>query len=153
MRNAADSRSGGSSFLPQDKVKSFAAMGPIELLRETQRVGGHPKLSEWHEELIEVGRSKLTMDGKLAESEDQKKTLEGQLASMQRDVARFQERERIETQIKIFELTIPFVHYQDAKAKFEAARDAARAAKQRLDELEQANEPVRVQREYVARSV
>lgn len=75
-------------------------MGPIELLHETQRVAGHPKLSQWHEDLIEIGRNKAQLDAKRAEYEDNKKNLDSQMQSMQRDVQRFQERERIENQVR-----------------------------------------------------
>ena len=46
-----------SSFLPQDKVSEFAAMTAAELLKETQRAAGDEKLTEWHETLIESGKT------------------------------------------------------------------------------------------------
>lgn len=45
-----------SSFLPQDKVSSFAAMNPQQLLRETQRAAGDQRLTTWHDTLIASGR-------------------------------------------------------------------------------------------------
>ena len=44
-----------SSFLPQDKVAEFAKMAPITVLKETMRAAGDPRLSKWHESLIEKG--------------------------------------------------------------------------------------------------
>jgi chromosome segregation ATPase len=44
-----------STFLPQDKVSSFASMSPQELLKETQRAAGDNRLSSWHQDLIKFG--------------------------------------------------------------------------------------------------
>lgn len=45
-----------STFLPQDKVASFASMTRFQLLQETQRAAGNPNLSSWHETLMEAGK-------------------------------------------------------------------------------------------------
>jgi hypothetical protein len=45
-----------SSFLPQDKVSEFAHMSPQQLLRETQRAAGDPRLTNWHDTLIIAGK-------------------------------------------------------------------------------------------------
>lgn len=44
-----------STFLPQDKVSSFAGMSPQELLKETQRAAGDDRLTQWHEQLVKSG--------------------------------------------------------------------------------------------------
>lgn len=44
------------SFLPQDRVNEFAKLKPEELLVETQKVAGHPRLKDWHDSLIEMGK-------------------------------------------------------------------------------------------------
>lgn len=51
-----------SSFLPQDKVSSFATMSPQELLRQTQKAAGPAKMTEWHEQLIKLGKEWKEMD-------------------------------------------------------------------------------------------
>jgi structural maintenance of chromosomes protein 5 len=45
-----------SSFLPQDKVSEFAHMSPQQLLRETQRAAGDPRLTTWHNTLVASGK-------------------------------------------------------------------------------------------------
>lgn len=45
-----------STFLPQDKVSSFAAMSPQELLKETQLAAGDSRLTSWHSQLIKSGK-------------------------------------------------------------------------------------------------
>ncbi|RKO90906.1 P-loop containing nucleoside triphosphate hydrolase protein, partial [Blyttiomyces helicus] len=44
------------SFLPQDRVAEFAGMNPYDLLKETQRAAGDANLTDWHEELIGLGK-------------------------------------------------------------------------------------------------
>ena len=44
-----------SSFLAQDKVADFAKMAPVKVLEETIKAAGDPRLSKWHETLIEKG--------------------------------------------------------------------------------------------------
>lgn len=50
-----------SSFLPQDKVAEFATMSPQELLRQTQKAAGPAKMTEWHENLIRLGKECKTL--------------------------------------------------------------------------------------------
>jgi hypothetical protein len=52
----SDSGSPFSSFLPQDKVSSFAHMTPQQLLVETQKAAGDPNLSSWFETLKDEGK-------------------------------------------------------------------------------------------------
>ena len=52
-----------SSFLPQDRVNEFAKLKPDELLKETQRVAGHPMLIEWHDSLMNLSAELKTLNG------------------------------------------------------------------------------------------
>ena len=52
-----------SSFLPQDRVNEFAKLKPDELLRETQRVAGHPMLNKWHDLLKDMSAELKTLKG------------------------------------------------------------------------------------------
>jgi hypothetical protein len=49
------------SFLPQDKVSAFAAMSPVELLRETENAAGDERLKGWHATLVEAGAQLKTV--------------------------------------------------------------------------------------------
>lgn len=40
-------------FLPQDKVASFAALTPQQVLRETEKAVGSERMLEWHDRLSE----------------------------------------------------------------------------------------------------
>jgi chromosome segregation ATPase len=52
-----------SAFLPQDKVGEFAKMSSQELLKETQKAAGHPKMTEWHQTLIKLGKEQRELEG------------------------------------------------------------------------------------------
>ena len=88
-----------SSFLPQDKVAEFAKMAPITVLRETMRAAGDPRLSKWHETLIEKGAklrkisavcvSQLTTLVTGAHAQDLENDLQKQ-DNLQNDVARIE---------------------------------------------------------------
>jgi len=52
-----------SSFLPQDKVAEFAKMVPVIVLKETMRAAGDPRLTRWHETLVEKGGKAKDIEG------------------------------------------------------------------------------------------
>lgn len=52
-----------SAFLPQDKVGEFAKMSSQDLLKETQKAAGHPKMTEWHQTLIRLGKEQRDLEG------------------------------------------------------------------------------------------
>ncbi|KAH9023034.1 P-loop containing nucleoside triphosphate hydrolase protein [Lactarius deliciosus] len=83
------------SFLPQDKVSEFAHMSPQQLLRETQRAAGDPRLTNWHDTLISAGKEMAQL--------------------VEREVQRFNERREFERQIALVELILPFMEYMEAK--------------------------------------
>lgn len=51
-----------SAFLPQDKVHMFATMSPQTILKETQKAAGNPKMTEWHESLINLSKEQRELE-------------------------------------------------------------------------------------------
>jgi hypothetical protein len=78
-----------------------------ELLRETQKVAGHPQLYEWHEHLIEEGKSKLEVDAKLAIAQRSYKDTEKSAESLRIEVERFKERQAIENEVHFLTPHLP----------------------------------------------
>src|SRR5882757_6214350 len=91
-------------------------MSPQQLLRETQRAAGDPRLTNWHDTLISAGKEMAQLvevcDPFLVISvhphasfqvlnaeKQQLKTLEDRNAMLERDVQRFNERREIERQV------------------------------------------------------
>lgn len=102
-------------------------MSPQQLLRETQRAAGDPRLTNWHDTLIVAGKEMaqlaevctalLTLISgpmcthfmlKVLNSEKQQlKTLEDRNAVLERDVQRFNERKEFERQVGISTRPLP----------------------------------------------
>ncbi len=59
-----------SSFLPQDKVAEFAKMLPVTVLKETMRAAGDPRLTKWHESLVEKGGKAKELEAVSTRSHD-----------------------------------------------------------------------------------
>lgn len=140
-------------FLPQDKVADFARMSPAELLKETQKAAGAERMTDWHSRLIELGREQREVGGKLDKERDEVNNLEERNNILQKDVRRAEERQKIEDDIALLELQIPYARYGKAKEiyddrkivrnqrkkEFEDLRKKAAPLDQRLRDMEQTN--------------
>ncbi|KAL4076371.1 hypothetical protein J3A83DRAFT_2194372 [Scleroderma citrinum] len=129
------------SFLPQDKVSEFAQMSPQQLLRETQRAAGDINLTSWHDTLIKSGKELMEIQELVASEKEQLKTMEERNAQLERDVARYQERQRIEKEISILEVLIPVNEYHEAKEIYTKARERQRELHARVTKLKDRNAP------------
>ncbi|KAI0264050.1 hypothetical protein BGY98DRAFT_1192298 [Russula aff. rugulosa BPL654] len=130
------------SFLPQDKVSEFAHMSPQQLLHETQRAAGDPRLTNWHDTLITVGKEMAQLGEVLYSEKQQLKTLEDRNAMLERDVQRFNERKELERQIALLELILPFMEYTEAKRSYTEAKAKQRALHKCVQTLQQKNQPM-----------
>lgn len=130
------------SFLPQDKVSEFAQMTPAQLLRETQRAAGDERLSAWHETLINAGKEAREMQELLDADRAQLKTLEERNRQLENEVDRFNERKKIEDEIAILELLLPFALYMEARARYTEAKNLKRDLHAKAQALERRNGPM-----------
>ncbi|KIM26760.1 hypothetical protein M408DRAFT_330371 [Serendipita vermifera MAFF 305830] len=108
------------SFLPQDRVNEFAKLKPEELLVETQKVAGHKKLNDWHNQLIRASEDlrviKETLDAERKECKDE----EGKNLLLERDVAAFKRRKKLEEDLALYTI---LVHWYRCKADKLAYKD------------------------------
>ncbi|KAH8989237.1 P-loop containing nucleoside triphosphate hydrolase protein [Lactarius akahatsu] len=130
------------SFLPQDKVSEFAHMSPQQLLRETQRAAGDPRLTNWHDTLISAGKEMAQLVEVLNSEKQQLKTLEDRNATLEREVQRFNERREFERQIALVELILPFMEYMEAKRYYTDVKAKQRSLHRRVQTLQQKNQPI-----------
>ncbi|KAI9442797.1 P-loop containing nucleoside triphosphate hydrolase protein [Lactarius psammicola] len=130
------------SFLPQDKVSEFAHMSPQQLLRETQRAAGDPRLTNWHDTLISAGKEMAQLVEVLNSEKQQLKTLEDRNAMLEREVQRFNERKEFERQIALVELILPFMEYMEAKRHYTDVKARQRSLHKRVQTLQQKNKPI-----------
>ncbi|CAK5274139.1 unnamed protein product [Mycena citricolor] len=87
------------SFLPQDKVSSFAAMSPVELLRETENAAGDERLKSWHDTLNDAGKELKLVSTTITEETTTMETMKTRNEGIQRDVQRYRERKKIEHEV------------------------------------------------------
>lgn len=129
-------------FLPQDKVSSFAEMDSRELLKETELAISE----EMHSQHMELVKLKASEADATTSYETKKKVMEDlKLANedLRRDVLRFQERERLMSELKLLESKRPWVAFEasrlvalDMQRVYKELQDALRLAEKTLEPLE-----------------
>jgi chromosome segregation ATPase len=123
-------------FLPQDRVVEFAAMSPVQLLESTQKAAAPEQMTEWHNQLKQLGADRKQ---RLTEQQQSKTTLD-QLNARQNaqraDVERMTERLEMLTKVKALEKCRPAIKYRFEKAKWELKKDRMKEAQKELKELE-----------------
>ncbi|KAF9266101.1 P-loop containing nucleoside triphosphate hydrolase protein [Marasmius fiardii PR-910] len=130
------------TFLPQDKVSSFAMMNPQQLLKETQKAAGNPNLTMWHESLINAGHEHRTMIQTIKDEEGSLQQMRERNDAIEKEVERYQERKRIEEQIEILNLYIPSVKYNELREEFNVAKEKQRKLFRKVSKLEAKKAPI-----------
>ena len=144
-------------FLPQDRVAEFAALDPINLLRETQRAAAVPQVLQWHEALVTVGKEQKTIKAQFDADMAMLANLEARQRALEPDVARLRERQDVLREIAMYKRAKPFARYRvsrnvahTAKARYkEIAAELARLKKEQEPALRRANEK-KVYRDSIA---
>ncbi|KAG7097539.1 hypothetical protein E1B28_004878 [Marasmius oreades] len=131
------------TFLPQDKVSSFAMMNSQQLLKETQRAAGNRDLTLWHENLIRAGNEHRSMIQTIKDEEGRLQQMRERNEAIEKEVERYQERKRIEEHIEILDLFIPSVKYNELRDNFTIAKERQRKLFRKVAKLEARNAPVR----------
>ncbi|KAK7023765.1 structural maintenance of chromosomes protein 5 [Favolaschia claudopus] len=129
------------SFLPQDKVSSFAAMTPVELLRETENAAGDERLKTWHATLIDTGAQLKEVNEKIQGERATMLQLQERNENIERDVQRYRERKEIERKIAMLNVLIPVQHYREARDEWLALKGKQRASHARVSRLQARNQP------------
>ncbi|PWN39895.1 P-loop containing nucleoside triphosphate hydrolase protein [Ceraceosorus guamensis] len=130
------------SFLPQDKVADFARMQPPELLRETQRAAGEPRLTEWHDELIKLGQADRELKQLIETESKEIENLRERNEVLQRDVRRYEERRAIEKEVELLKIRIPFARYAENKREYDRLKNVRNKRKKQHENLMQDARPV-----------
>ncbi|ORX96250.1 P-loop containing nucleoside triphosphate hydrolase protein [Basidiobolus meristosporus CBS 931.73] len=140
-------------FLPQDKVCEFAQMSPSELLKETQKAAGEEDLTDWHNKLIQSRNEEKQLQSSMKSEADHAENLEKRNAVLERDVVRFQEREKILRRVRLYEMRIPFARYGVAKQEYDIAKDERRLAHAEYQRILKENEPMEESKNELKRIV
>ncbi|KAL5529915.1 SMC5 [Sanghuangporus sanghuang] len=130
------------SFLPQDKVAEFAQLSPQQLLRATQRAAGDERLLKWHDELIDAGKDLKELSSSCAVERKEVETLEQRNASLEKEVAAYKNRRKIEREIELLEVILPCKEYLDAREEYNALKIRREELHQKALELKERSKPV-----------
>lgn len=140
-------------FLPQDKVASFARLKPVEMLTETLRTIGDGSLGTVHTELISL-QTRMHSESTSRKLDEEKLVgLKARQEVLERDVARFKEREAHKREILLRTKRLPFARSAAAVAAFETARAQHKDAKDKLYELRSNNQPLELQETALAEEI
>ncbi|KAN0060807.1 Structural maintenance of chromosomes protein 5 [Thecaphora frezii] len=141
------------SFLPQDKVAAFARMSPQEVLVETEKMAGDPRLFKWHSKLEELGRALAIKEAALEHDVKQRDNLQERNEALERDVRRFEEREKMEKNIFNLKVKILKAKYSIAVAEAKELQAEKREKKRQLREAEEAGKPMKAKKRELDRKI
>ncbi|KAF9449031.1 P-loop containing nucleoside triphosphate hydrolase protein [Macrolepiota fuliginosa MF-IS2] len=131
------------TFLPQDKVSSFAAMSPQELLKETQRAAGDDRLTQWQSQLIKAGNDLRDLKQKQGIDETSKTQAQQRVDMMEHTVRLFNERKELEKQEEILKCVIDVEKYRVSHVEYARLKKQHRLLNGRVKRLKAKNDPVR----------
>ncbi|KZV88580.1 P-loop containing nucleoside triphosphate hydrolase protein [Exidia glandulosa HHB12029] len=130
------------TFLPQDKVSSFAHMTPQQLLKETQKAAGHADLTKWHTRLIEGGKELKELEETLKADRANVEDKEARNARLEREVAKYKERREIEEKIAVYEILLPFVVFWHLSQETAAAETDLLKKRRVMEKMQAKNQPL-----------
>ncbi|KAF3905184.1 hypothetical protein AA313_de0206348 [Arthrobotrys entomopaga] len=128
-------------FLPQDRVVEFAGLGPVPLLRETQRAAAPPEVLKDHETLKRLRSLEASLEVALDSDRQALGTMENRQKVLERDVAKLRERQAIQEHIKLLKNAIPFVQYQTFRNDRDVVKAEYAACRDQLKAIEKEQEP------------
>ncbi|GAA6064062.1 hypothetical protein JCM10212_007036 [Sporobolomyces blumeae] len=138
------------TFLPQDRVASFAMMSHAELLKETEKAAGDVNLSSWHQLLIDEYR---TMKEKQQDVDRLKVQLDRRTAKQaeaEKEVQQFNQRKGLEERRAVVDVLTKYARYQTVYHQtLEAKQDKTRLEGE-VKALEEKNRPFKDSKELLS---
>jgi len=105
-------------FLPQDKVAEFAGLSPVELLAKTLQAAAPPEMIEWQNELKELYGKQKEFQASHNDDAAQLARLENRQVSLQADVERLRERQRIAEDIRKLKDIQIVLEYNESREQY-----------------------------------
>ncbi|WRT67659.1 uncharacterized protein IL334_004631 [Kwoniella shivajii] len=136
------------SFLPQDKVAEFAKMAPEVVLKETMRAAGDPRLTQWHETLVEKGVNSKDLSITLEGHVNQRDRLQIQVDGLAPDVEHVQEREAREKEAEIMQHIVSVVQHNRIREEVTAALKERDQWKAKVTKLSNRRQPLKELKEH-----
>ncbi|KAK6350346.1 Structural maintenance of chromosomes protein 5 [Orbilia brochopaga] len=132
-------------FLPQDRVVEFAGLGPVPLLRETQRAAAPPEVLKDHETLKKLRSQEVSLEVELDGYRQSLNTMVGRQNLLEREVARLIERQTLQEEIQLLEDAVSFVHYNNSRTNRDIFKQEYQECRDQLKEIRKEQEPQRKQ--------
>ncbi|KAM0751655.1 P-loop containing nucleoside triphosphate hydrolase protein [Meredithblackwellia eburnea MCA 4105] len=129
------------TFLPQDRVSSFAQMPPNQLLKETQKAAGDTRLTQWHQTLIEERAFQIEYHKSLTTNQEELRRRVEKQAETERDVKAFEQRRDLERDIAVLNVLVPIAEYNLARDIHSQAKARRNDVKAEYEVLQQEQEP------------
>lgn len=123
-------------FLPQDKVHSFSALSPVDLLFQTQRAAAEPYMLEWHEKLKKYRGEQKGLEAQNLADKERLEGLQTRQQNLQAEVDKLQERQDIQEKVDKLKKTVPFVEYSKARVDHNEFKKKKHDAQKQFAELE-----------------
>ncbi|KAL6045430.1 Structural maintenance of chromosomes protein 5 [Balamuthia mandrillaris] len=130
-------------FLPQDKVSSFAAMSPPELLKETEKAVGTKEMVQSHEALIRMKSESKSLERACAEHAEHLQALKRKNETLERDVLRFREFEKHQKRAQQLNMKIPWIRFDNERNRAIELREVWEAAKEKFALREKELQPLK----------
>ncbi|XP_014204116.1 structural maintenance of chromosomes protein 5 [Copidosoma floridanum] len=140
-------------FLPQDKVQEFSKMTAPQLLKETQRSVGDPKLLKYHDKLIQLREKQAELE----------KELEGKTKLLAKDkltydslkdsVGHINEQKQIKKKLVSLKQKKAWIQYQNRREEFAEAKKGRDAALAKKKKAEKNVEPVNQELEKIKATI
>ncbi|EPS70148.1 hypothetical protein M569_04612, partial [Genlisea aurea] len=135
-----------TQFLPQDRVCEFAKLSPVQLLEETEKAVGDPKLPLQHRSLIVKSQEMKKFERAVESNKGSLAQLKALNADLERDVKRVRQREDLLKKAESMKKKLPWLKYDIKKADYLEAKKHQEVAKEKLDEaakaLNKCKEPI-----------
>ncbi|XP_065060120.1 structural maintenance of chromosomes protein 5-like [Rhopilema esculentum] len=130
-------------FLPQDRVVEFAKMSQQELLVATEKAVGPPGMHKDHMEIIKLKDNSRTFESSLKEKSEHKEKLEQKNALLEREVQRFNERQKHLDKINLLEKKKPWAQYEESRLRYVETKGRKDEIEKILKDAKKISEPLR----------
>ncbi|KAH6782870.1 structural maintenance of chromosomes 5 [Perilla frutescens var. hirtella] len=127
-----------TQFLPQDRVCEFAKLTPIQLLEETEKAVGDPRLPVQHDSLVKKSQELKKLERAVESNRGSLDQLKALNADLERDVERVRQREDLLAKAESMKKKLPWLKYDIKKTAFQEAKKQEDDAKLKLDEAAKA---------------
>ncbi|GAA5873376.1 hypothetical protein JCM16303_001107 [Sporobolomyces ruberrimus] len=137
------------TFLPQDRVASFAMMSHSELLRETEKAAGDVNLSSWHQILIDEWKAQKEKQINVETYTKKLDRASTKQAEQEKEVQQFEQRKTYEQDLAVVDVLAKYANYQKVFEQLQGKKADKNRLTNEVKELEAKNRPFKDSKELL----